>query len=55
MEKFIKETADGSVDQKRCRINTYGKTARGFDTVDCNNCRTVCPMRFGNRFIHQEE
>lgn len=41
--------AGGSVDQKRCRQNTYGKTARGFDTVDCNNCRTVCPMRFGGK------
>lgn len=38
---------DSSVDQKRCRLNTYRKTARGFDTVDCNKCRTVCPMRFG--------
>ncbi len=38
---------DGSVNQKLCRINTYGKTARGFDTVDCNQCRVVCPMRFG--------
>jgi Uncharacterized Fe-S protein len=32
------------VNQKRCRNNTYGKTARGFDTVDCNICRTVCPL-----------
>ena len=39
--------ADGSVDQRLCRLNTDGKTARGFDTVDCNRCRTVCPMRFG--------
>ncbi|WP_238483646.1 epoxyqueuosine reductase [Anaerosporobacter faecicola] len=38
---------DGSVKQKQCRINTYGKTARGFDTVDCNQCRMVCPMKFG--------
>lgn len=38
---------DGRVEQKKCRQNTYGKTARGFDTVDCNRCRTVCPMRFG--------
>lgn len=38
---------DGSATQKLCRLNTYGKTARGFDTVDCNKCRTVCPMRFG--------
>ena len=55
MEKFIKETEDGSVVQKRCRLNTYGKTPRGFDTVDCNNCRTVCQTRFGNRFIYQKK
>ncbi len=36
-----------SVDQRHCRLNAYGKTDRGFDTVDCNLCRTVCPMRFG--------
>jgi len=35
------------VDQKLCRLYTYGKTSRGFDTVDCNACRTGCPMRFG--------
>lgn len=33
--------------QKRCRANTYCQTTRGFGTVDCNTCRTVCPMRFG--------
>ncbi|MEG2686676.1 MAG: epoxyqueuosine reductase [Christensenellaceae bacterium] len=38
---------DGKVNQLLCRQNTYGKTARGFDTVDCNRCRTVCPMKFG--------
>ena len=38
---------DKSVMQKKCRENTYGKTARGFDTVDCNMCRSVCPMRDG--------
>jgi epoxyqueuosine reductase QueG len=38
---------NGIVHQKRCRMNTYGKTKRGFETVDCNKCRTVCPMRFG--------
>lgn len=38
---------DGAVDQKLCRTTAYGKTARGFDTVDCHTCRTVCPMRFG--------
>ena len=38
---------DGRVNQKKCRLNTYGKTARGYSTVDCNTCRSVCPMRFG--------
>ncbi len=38
---------DNSIVQKSCRQNTYGKTARGFDTVDCNNCRKECPMRDG--------
>ena len=38
---------DTSVDQMKCRHNAYGKTARGFDTVDCNRCRSVCPMRNG--------
>ena len=41
---------DGSsADQMKCRPNTYGKNARGFDVVNCNQCRTVCPMRFGKK------
>ncbi|MDD5934796.1 MAG: epoxyqueuosine reductase [Clostridiales bacterium] len=38
---------EGNVSQKLCRPNTYGKTARGFDTVECNACRNVCPMKYG--------
>jgi epoxyqueuosine reductase QueG len=38
---------NGFVNQKQCRMNTYGKTKRGFDTVDCNKCRTLCPLCFG--------
>ncbi len=39
---------DGTrAEQKKCRLNTYGITARGFDTVDCNTCRTVCPRKYG--------
>ena len=38
---------DGKVVQKLCRNNAYGKTKRGFDTVECNKCRKVCPMRYG--------
>lgn len=38
---------DGKVDQSRCRNNSYGKTNKGFETVECNRCRTVCPVRNG--------
>lgn len=39
---------DGTrAEQKKCRTHTYGKTLRGFDTVDCNTCRTVCPRKYG--------
>ncbi len=42
------QALDGhSVDQLKCRAYTYGTNARGYDTVDCNRCRVVCPMRFG--------
>lgn len=44
------QAIDGkSVIQKKCRLNTYGTNARGFCTVNCNKCRTICPMRFGKR------
>lgn len=39
--------ADGTVEQQKCRLQTYGKNARGFDTVECRSCREVCPVRFG--------
>ena len=41
---------DGKVVQKLCRNNAYGKTKRGFDTVECNKCRRVCPMRYGKTY-----
>jgi len=42
------QALDGeSAIQSKCRINTYGTNARGFSTVNCNKCRTICPMRFG--------
>ncbi len=41
---------DKSVIQKECRVTAYGNTARGFDTVECNKCRSICPMRDGFSF-----
>ncbi len=38
---------EGRVNQKKCRENTYGKNSRGFNTCECNRCRTLCPVRFG--------
>ncbi len=45
----VSAISDEVVTQRECRQNTYGSTARGFDTVDCNKCRSVCPMRDGFR------
>lgn len=50
IEKCPAKALDGKrADQAKCRPNTYGTNARGFETVDCNICRTVCPMRFGKK------
>lgn len=38
---------EDGVDQRRCRANAFGHTARGFATVECNACRSECPMRDG--------
>lgn len=38
---------DGIVNQKLCRTYTYGKNKRGFDIINCNNCRTTCPVCYG--------
>ncbi len=44
------QALDGqSANQFKCRPHTYGTNARGFETVNCNTCRTVCPMRFGKK------
>ncbi|MDR3226212.1 MAG: hypothetical protein LBT56_00880 [Prevotellaceae bacterium] len=40
---------NGVVNQKLCRNHAYRKTKRGFDTTDCNICRTICPMRYGDK------
>lgn len=34
----------GVVNQKLCRTNTYSTNDRGFDIVNCNNCRVMCPI-----------
>ena len=36
-----------TTNQKLCRPHTYTTNDRGFDVVNCNKCRTICPRRFG--------
>jgi len=36
-----------TVNQKLCRPHTYTTNDRGFDVVNCNKCRTICPGKFG--------
>jgi len=47
---MIDELKNGVVNQKLCRNHAYGKTKRGFNTTDCNRCRTICPMRYGDEY-----
>lgn len=38
-----------SANQQRCRENAYETNARGFAVTNCNICRLVCPLAFGER------
>jgi epoxyqueuosine reductase len=35
------------VNQKLCRKHAYARNDKGFEVVNCNRCRTMCPMAFG--------
>jgi len=35
--------------QRLCRPHAYATNDRGFEVVNCNKCRTVCPVKFGKR------
>lgn len=37
----------GQVDQRLCRRIAFGTTKRGYATIECNQCRLVCPMKHG--------
>lgn len=50
--KCVKSCPVGAIQNRNvvqglCRPNTYGQTARGFGTVECNTCRNVCPVKNG--------
>lgn len=45
----VRAIGDGSVMQLPCRENTYVPDTLGFTTVQCNRCRTICPMRDGRQ------
>lgn len=49
------QALDGKrANQTKCRPNTYGTNTRGFNTVNCNKCRVVCPMRFGKNELEKK-
>lgn len=43
----VRAIGETGVDQKLCRNHTYGTNARGFDVVNCNQCRVKCPVGLG--------
>ena len=43
----VKALNGQTTNQKLCRPYTYGTNDRGFDVVNCNKCRTICPRKFG--------
>ena len=36
-----------TTNQKLCRPHTYTTNDRGFEIINCNKCRTICPRKFG--------
>ena len=40
---------ENGVNQKLCRNNAYATNDRGYDVVNCNKCRTICPMSLGKK------
>lgn len=38
---------ENGVNQKLCRKCAYASNDKGFEVVNCNKCRTICPMAFG--------
>lgn len=43
----VKAISQHGVNQKLCRQYTYATNDRGYAVVNCNSCRTKCPMAFG--------
>ena len=49
LEACPAKALDGiGAEQKRCRPNTYETNARGFGVINCNLCRTACPLAAGH-------
>ena len=45
----VKALDGKTANQKLCRPHTYSTNDRGFEVVNCNKCRTICPRKFGVR------
>lgn len=45
----VSAISEHGVSQKLCRNCAYASNDRGFDVVNCNKCRTVCPVALGKK------
>lgn len=45
----VSAISEHGVNQKLCRNCAYASNDRGFDVVNCNKCRTVCPVALGKK------
>lgn len=45
----VNAISEHGVNQMLCRNNAYASNERGFDVVNCNKCRTRCPMFLGKK------
>lgn len=45
----VKAINENGVTQKLCREHAYSINERGYDVVNCNKCRVICPIAFGKK------
>ena len=45
----VKALDGTTVNQKLCRPHTYTTNDRGFEVVNCNKCRIICPRKYGKQ------
>lgn len=50
LDECPQKALDGvTIIQKLCRERSHGRNEKGFDVCNCNRCRMICPMVFGEK------